>query len=31
VLAEATNALLKAGALNQALSRIGREAAPCPV
>lgn len=31
VLAEATNALLKAGALNQALSRIGREVAACPV
>jgi hypothetical protein len=33
VLAEATNALLKAGALNQALTRIGREVAvsPCPV
>ena len=31
VLAEATSALLRAGALNQALSRIGREVAACPV
>ena len=30
VLAEATSALLRAGALDQALSRIGRQLAACP-